>query len=130
MNADLHCHSTVSDGQLSSADVAARAHAGGVELWSLTDHDQLGGAHKARAAAEALGMRFLPGVEISVTWARRTIHVVGMNVDPENEALLKEGSKRRAMSVRRGASRLVKRWRRLAFRIAMKARCASSTIPT
>jgi 3',5'-nucleoside bisphosphate phosphatase len=89
MNADLHCHSTVSDGQLTPSEVAARAHAGGVTLWSLTDHDQLGGAREARQTAEALGMRFLPGVEISVTWAGRTVHVVGMNVDPENEALIK-----------------------------------------
>ncbi|KMZ11248.1 putative metal-dependent phosphoesterase (PHP family) [Candidatus Burkholderia humilis] len=87
MNADLHCHSTVSDGQFAPARVAARAHAGGVTLWSLTDHDQLGGQREAREAADALGMRYLPGVEISVTWAGRTIHVVGMNVDPENEAL-------------------------------------------
>ncbi|WP_250513469.1 3',5'-nucleoside bisphosphate phosphatase [Caballeronia sp. INDeC2] len=88
MNADLHCHSTVSDGQFAPAEVAERAHANGVTLWSLTDHDQLGGQKEARTAAEALGMRYLPGVEISVTWASRTVHIVGMNVDPENEALL------------------------------------------
>lgn len=87
INADLHCHSTVSDGRLAPAEVAARAHAGGVAIWSLTDHDQLGGQREARAAAEALGMRYLAGVEISVTWAGRTVHVVGMNVDPENEEL-------------------------------------------
>ncbi|SAK62906.1 PHP-like metal-dependent phosphoesterase [Caballeronia hypogeia] len=89
MNADLHCHSTVSDGQFAPAEVAARAHANGVTLWSLTDHDQLGGQKEAREAAEALGMGYLPGVEISVTWASRTVHIVGMNVDPQNEALLK-----------------------------------------
>ncbi|BBP96752.1 phosphatase [Burkholderia sp. SFA1] len=88
MNADLHCHSTVSDGQFAPAEVAARAHANGVTLWSLTDHDQLGGQREARKAAEALGMGYLPGVEISVTWASRTVHIVGMNVDPANEALL------------------------------------------
>ncbi|BAN23564.1 3',5'-nucleoside bisphosphate phosphatase [Caballeronia insecticola] len=89
MNADLHCHSTVSDGQFAPAEVAARAHANGVTLWSLTDHDQLGGQKEARAAAEALGMDYLSGVEISVTWASRTVHIVGMNVDAENEALQK-----------------------------------------
>ncbi|SAL48831.1 PHP-like metal-dependent phosphoesterase [Caballeronia arvi] len=88
MNADLHCHSTVSDGQFAPAEVAARAHANGVTLWSLTDHDQLGGQDEARKAAEALGMGYLAGVEISVTWASRTVHIVGMNVDPANEALL------------------------------------------
>lgn len=89
MNADLHCHSTVSDGLLSPADVAARAHAGGVTLWSLTDHDQLGGQREARETALALGMQYLAGVEISVTWANRTVHIVGLNVDPENAVLAK-----------------------------------------
>ncbi|SAL37508.1 PHP-like metal-dependent phosphoesterase [Caballeronia humi] len=88
MNADLHCHSTVSDGQLQPGEVAARAHANGVTMWSLTDHDQLGGQREARDAAEALGMQYLSGVEISVTWAGRTVHVVGLNVDPENQELL------------------------------------------
>ena len=87
MNADLHCHSTVSDGQLAPAEVAARAHAGGVTLWALTDHDQLGGQREAREAAQALGMGYLGGVEISVTWAGRTVHIVGLNVDAENQAL-------------------------------------------
>ena len=88
MNADLHCHSTVSDGQLAPAEVAARAHAGGVTLWALTDHDQLGGQREARAAAEALGMGYLGGVEISVTWAGRTVHIVGLNVDVDNQELI------------------------------------------
>jgi len=82
MNADLHCHSNVSDGLLAPADVARRAHAGDVTVWSLTDHDELGGQLEARNAAEALGMRYLAGVEISVTWAGRTLHVVGLGVDP------------------------------------------------
>ena len=88
MNADLHCHSNVSDGLLAPADVARRAHAGGVTVWSLTDHDELGGQRDARAAAEALGMRYLSGVEISVTWAGRTVHVVGLGVDPACPALV------------------------------------------
>lgn len=87
MKADLHCHSTVSDGRFEPADVARRAHAGGVTLWSLTDHDALGGQHAAREAAEAYGMRYLTGVEISVTWAERTVHIVGLNVDPDNAVL-------------------------------------------
>jgi 3',5'-nucleoside bisphosphate phosphatase len=88
MNADLHCHSNVSDGLLAPAEVARRAHAGGVTVWSLTDHDELGGQSEARAAAEALGIRYLPGVEISVTWAARTLHVVGLGVDPACPALI------------------------------------------
>lgn len=88
MNADLHCHSNVSDGLLAPAEVARRAHAGGVTVWSLTDHDELGGQLEARNTAEALGMRYLAGVEISVTWAARTLHVVGLGVDPACPALI------------------------------------------
>jgi len=88
MNADLHCHSTVSDGQFAPAEVARRAHAGGVTLWSLTDHDEVGGQAEARAAAEALGMSYLCGVEISVTWASRTVHIVGLHIDPECQTLV------------------------------------------
>ncbi|QGZ61261.1 PHP domain-containing protein [Paraburkholderia acidisoli] len=87
MNADLHCHSTISDGQLAPAAVAQLAKQGGVGLWALTDHDELGGQREARATAEALGMRYVSGVEISVTWASRTVHIVGLNVDPDCAAL-------------------------------------------
>ncbi|HEY3596452.1 MAG TPA: 3',5'-nucleoside bisphosphate phosphatase [Paraburkholderia sp.] len=88
MNADLHCHSTVSDGQLAPADVARRAHAGGVTLWALTDHDEIDGQTEARSAAQALGMDYLCGVEISVTWASRTVHIVGLHIDPACQVLV------------------------------------------
>ncbi|NVH73819.1 PHP domain-containing protein [Paraburkholderia sp. JPY432] len=88
MNADLHCHSTVSDGQFAPTDVARRAHANGVTLWALTDHDEVGGQQEARTAAEALGMNYLSGVEISVTWAGRTVHIVGLGIDPSNQVLI------------------------------------------
>jgi predicted metal-dependent phosphoesterase TrpH len=89
-NADLHCHSTHSDGTLAPQDVAQVAAEGGVDLWSLTDHDDIGGQAGARAAAQALGMRYIAGVEISVTWASRTVHIVGLNIDPDN-LLLRDG---------------------------------------
>lgn len=82
INADLHCHSTASDGTLSPTEVAAVAHEQGVTLWSLTDHDELSGQAEAADAATALGMRYLAGVEVSVTWSNRTVHIVGMNIDP------------------------------------------------
>lgn len=88
INADLHCHSTYSDGLLAPADVARRAHDGGVSLWSMTDHDELAGQREARAAAESLGMRYVEGVEISVTWANRTVHVVGLAIDSTHPALV------------------------------------------
>ncbi|GCB02976.1 3',5'-nucleoside bisphosphate phosphatase [Ralstonia sp. SET104] len=87
-NADLHCHSTVSDGMLTPREVAARAAAHGVTLWALTDHDEVSGQAAAREAAAALGMDYLSGVEISVTWAGRTLHIVGLGIDPDNADLV------------------------------------------
>jgi predicted metal-dependent phosphoesterase TrpH len=86
-NADLHCHSSISDGTLSPEDVAVRAHRNGVTLWSLTDHDEVGGQHRARAAAVALGMGYLTGTEISVTFLHQTVHIVGLGFDPDNAQL-------------------------------------------
>ncbi|HEX8955349.1 MAG TPA: 3',5'-nucleoside bisphosphate phosphatase [Burkholderiaceae bacterium] len=88
LNADLHCHSNISDGTLKPAEVAARAKANGVELWALTDHDEVGGIAEARAAAEAANLPYVTGVEISVTWAGKTIHIVGLGVDETDAALL------------------------------------------
>jgi predicted metal-dependent phosphoesterase TrpH len=59
----------------------------GVQLWALTDHDELGGQLRARAAAQALGLPYLCGVEISITFADETVHIVGLGLDPENEVL-------------------------------------------
>jgi predicted metal-dependent phosphoesterase TrpH len=88
MNADLHCHSAVSDGTLEPEALAARAHANGVELWALTDHDEIGGQQRARDAALALGLPYLTGTEISVTFAGNTVHVVGLGFDTDNAALV------------------------------------------
>ena len=82
LNADLHCHSTVSDGMLPPEALAARAKTNGVELWALTDHDEVGGLIAARHAAQAVGLRFVPGVEVSITWAGHTVHIVGLQIDP------------------------------------------------
>jgi predicted metal-dependent phosphoesterase TrpH len=86
-NFDLHCHSNVSDGMLAPASVAARAKARGVDVWALTDHDEVSGIAEARAAAAALGLAFIPGVEISITWAGQTVHIVGLQIDERNAAL-------------------------------------------
>ncbi len=87
-NADLHCHSSVSDGTLSPEDLAGRAFTNGVELWALTDHDEVAGQHRARLAARALGLPYLTGTEISVTFAGETVHVVGLGFDPDDPALV------------------------------------------
>jgi len=80
-NADLHCHSVVSDGTLTPEQLAARARANGVDLWSLTDHDEVGGQQRALEAARAEGLRYLTGVEVSVTFADETVHIVGLGFD-------------------------------------------------
>ncbi len=87
LNADLHCHSVVSDGTLTPEALAARAKANGVELWALTDHDEIGGQQRAAAAAKAQGMHYLTGVEISVTFIHQTVHIVGLGFDADNAAL-------------------------------------------
>lgn len=93
LNADLHCHSVVSDGTLTPEQLAERAYANGVRLWALTDHDELGGQARAQIAASTLGMDYLPGVEISVTWMGQTIHIVGLGIDAAHAGIL-EGLRR------------------------------------
>jgi len=89
LNADLHCHSTVSDGLLSPGDLARRAKANGVELWALTDHDEIGGLGEARAVADEVGLPFVNGVEISVSWGEdQTVHIVGLGFDAAYEPLV------------------------------------------
>ena len=88
LNADLHCHSVVSDGTLTPEALAARAKANGVELWALTDHDEIGGQARAAAAAATHGMAYLTGTEISVTFANETVHIVGLGFDASNPIIV------------------------------------------
>ena len=99
---DLHCHSTVSDGTRSPAWLAQRAQEQGVDLWALTDHDEVGGVAEAAATARTLGLPFLPGVEISVTWEEKTIHIVGLGIDENHAGLLQGLQQTRAGRVQRG----------------------------
>lgn len=105
LNADLHCHSTVSDGTLSPEQLAQLAKENGVALWSLTDHDEISGQQRAAAAARAVGLDYVSGVEISVSFAGQTIHVVGLGIDPDDATLrsgladTRDGRNRRAMAI-------------------------------
>lgn len=101
LNADLHCHSFISDGTLSPAAVAARAAQFGVQLWSLTDHDEVAGQIEAARAAREFGLSYVDGVEISVTWAHETIHVIGLRVDSLNAELVEGLAKTRCGRERR-----------------------------
>ena len=101
----------VSDGTLTPEELAARAHANGVRLWALTDHDEIGGQARALAAARALGMHYLTGVEISVTFIGQTVHIVGLGFDADNAALqqglrdTRGGRKQRAMEMSEGLAK-------------------------
>ena len=112
INADLHCHSVISDGTLTPEALAERAKAHGVDLWALTDHDEIGGQQRAATAARALGLSYLSGVEISVTFIEQTIHIVGLGFDPENQALqmglrqTRGGRGQRARSMSAGLERI------------------------
>jgi hypothetical protein len=86
----------VSDGTLTPEVLAARAAANGVELWALTDHDEISGQHRAIAAAREAGMKYLTGTEISVTFAGQTVHIVGLGFDHEDESM------RRGLTATRG----------------------------
>lgn len=88
MNADLHCHSTVSDGWLLPGDVVRRAARNGVEVLALTDHDEVSGLDEAQAAAEAESLHLVNGVEISVSFLGETVHIVGLGIDHHDPALL------------------------------------------
>ncbi len=87
MRYDLHTHSLHSDGTLAPAELVRRAHASGVEVLALTDHDVTDGLDDAVDAARALGLTLIPGVEISVTWMNQTLHIVGLNIDSAHAGL-------------------------------------------
>ena len=105
---DLHCHSTRSDGLLAPAAVVDRAAGRGVRVLALTDHDELSGLCEAAQRAAATGLRFVNGVEISVTWNGKTLHVVGLGIDPQSETLarglerIRSGRQRRAEGIASG----------------------------
>jgi 3',5'-nucleoside bisphosphate phosphatase len=111
-NADLHCHSKVSDGTLEPEVLAARAKANGVELWALTDHDEVAGQQRALEAARSLGLPYLTGTEISVTFAGKVVHIVGLGFDHHDEALVaglratRGGRKERALQMAAGLAQV------------------------
>jgi len=87
MQFDLHSHSTASDGTLTPEQLVSRAHEQGVDVLALTDHDTTFGLDEARKRADELGLKLINGVEISVSWEKTTVHILGLNLDPDNDAL-------------------------------------------
>ncbi len=84
---DLHSHSTASDGTLAPAALVARAAEAGIDALALTDHDTTDGMEEAWDEARRRGIELIPGVEVSVTWKGRVVHVVGLRIDPDNRVL-------------------------------------------
>ena len=81
MKADLHLHSTASDGTCAPDELVRRAHAMGLTCLALTDHDSAEGIEPAVREAERLHMAFIPGVELSCG-ASKEIHILGYGIDP------------------------------------------------
>ena len=112
VNFDLHCHSTASDGLLAPAELVRRAADNGVDCLALTDHDEISGLTEAREQAAELGLRFINGVEISITWGGLSIHLVGLDIDPDNEQLrlglraIREGRTERAKKMAQDLERV------------------------
>lgn len=86
---DLHSHSTASDGSLSPTELVMRAKSRQIDVLALTDHDNTDGLAEARQAAADLGLKLVPGVEISVSWNKVTVHVLGLGIQPHSSALQK-----------------------------------------
>jgi predicted metal-dependent phosphoesterase TrpH len=111
LHIDLHTHSNCSDGSLTPAELVARAAAAGIGVLALTDHDTVAGVEQAQHSARELGLRLVPGVEISASWRAQAIHVLGLWVDPASAELRRElhtqGERRRAR-MRRMCERLGK----------------------
>lgn len=84
---DLHTHSTASDGSLMPEALVARAIDHNVDVLALTDHDGTEGINAAQKAAEGTALQLIAGVELSVSWGSRTVHIVGLNIDINNERL-------------------------------------------
>jgi predicted metal-dependent phosphoesterase TrpH len=107
-DADLHAHSIHSDGTLTPRQLVERAHGLGVQLFALTDHDEVSGLPEARSTAAGLGLAFVAGVEISVSWGGKAIHIVGLGIDDGHPALcemlerLRSGRTRRAQAIAEG----------------------------
>jgi predicted metal-dependent phosphoesterase TrpH len=98
---DLHLHTTASDGTLTPSELVGRAHASGLSIIAITDHDTTAGSCAARAAARDAGLELIPGIEISSVDAGRDIHMLGYFLDPEFPRLLDFLDRQRAERTRR-----------------------------
>lgn len=118
MRADLHLHSTASDGELPPSELMARAAEGGLTVVALTDHDSAAGVREATPAARDLGLALIPATELSATRDGREIHILGYGIDPDHPAIRRRGEA--ARSLRRGRmAAMVSRLEPLGVRVSM-----------
>ncbi len=116
---DLHSHTTASDGEHSPEALLALARAAGVTVLAVTDHDTVSGLGRAGAAAEAEGVRFVPGIEVSATAAGREVHVLGHFVDATESGLSSYSARLKdERAVRMG--RMVQRMGELGFPVSLE----------
>jgi hypothetical protein len=111
LNIDLHTHSTHSDGSLTPAELVAYAAAAGVRVMALTDHDSTAGLEEAQRSTDALGLRLVPGVEVSASWRSQAVHVLGLWIDPcapQLRSMLESQAERRRLRMRKMCARLTK----------------------
>lgn len=103
--ADLHTHSTASDGTLTPVELVTLASQRGISLLALTDHDSTSGVQAAAAEARALGVRLITGIELSTAVSRGELHMLGYGIDPDEERLkaeltsLRESRRNRAVQM-------------------------------
>lgn len=126
--AEIHSHSTASDGTHTPARVAQLCHQKGVEIWSLTDHDNCYGCAEARKAAESFGITFIPGIEISAFWGT-SVHVLGYGMAPDGE-VIEDYSRKRIESRRERMHAMIDRLDELGVEMTMEQveACAESTV--
>jgi predicted metal-dependent phosphoesterase TrpH len=111
VRADLHTHSSASDGTDPPAQVMRRARAAGLDVVALTDHDVLAGQDEARRALPA-GLSLVPGMELSCRLAGHSVHLLAYRTDPANAELAASTAAIVAGRVRRGRA-MVARLREL-----------------
>lgn len=114
MSVDLHTHTNASDGTLSPESLVALARDSGVTLLSVTDHDTVAGCLRAREASLAAGIDFIDGVELSVLWAGKLLHVVGLGIDPKDEGVCERFREMARLRALRG-KRMGEAFERLGF---------------
>ncbi|HAS62241.1 MAG TPA: phosphatase [Vibrio sp.] len=120
MRIDLHSHTTSSDGRLSPEELVDRAVGFDLDVLAITDHDTVDALATAKkyVADNSLKLQIINGIEVSTVWENKDIHIVGLNIDPQNsvlQSLITQQQQRREVRAELIASRLEKATREGVF---------------